>query len=97
MEKTKKNLSTKKEEKNNQNLILVKKTGKVVSDKNDKTIIVEVVDMKTHPVYKKKYRKTSRYKAHDEKNSYKLGDRVTIVQCRPISKEKTWKVVEIKK
>lgn len=97
MEKTKKNLSTKKEEKNNQNLILVKKTGKVVSDKNDKTIIVEVVDMKTHPVYKKKYRKTSRYKAHDEKNSYKLGDRVTIVQCRPISKEKTWRVVEIKK
>lgn len=97
MEKNKKNSSIKKEEKSNQNLILVKKTGNVVSDKNDKTVIVEVVDMKTHPVYKKKYRKTSRYKAHDEKNSCKVGDRITIVQCRPISKEKTWKVVEGKK
>ena len=78
-------------------VILVKKTGQVVSDKNDKTVIVEVTDIKTHPIYVKKYRKTKRYKAHDEKNECKVGDRVTIVQCRPISKDKTWKVMEIKK
>ncbi len=97
MEKNKKNLSVQTEEKNSKNPILVKKMGSVVSDKNNKTVVVEVVDMKTHPVYKKKYRKTSRYKAHDEKNSCKVGDRVIISQCRPISKEKTWKVIEIKK
>lgn len=97
MEKNKKNSPIKKEDKNSKDIIVVKKTGNVVSDKNDKTIIIEVVDMKTHPVYNKKYRKTSRYKVHDEKNNCKIGDRVTIVQCRPISKEKTWKVVETKK
>lgn len=74
-------------------IIMVKKTGQVVSDKNDKTIIVEINDFKTHPVYGKKYRETKRYKVHDEKNEFKIGDRVTIVQCRPISKEKTWKVL----
>jgi len=78
-------------------IILVKKTGHVVSDKNDKTIIVEVTVLKTHSVYTKKYRKTKRYNVHDEKNKYKIGDRVTIVQCRPISKNKAWKVVEEKK
>jgi len=88
-----KNLSKEKQDKE---IILVKKTGQVVSDKNDKTVIVEVVDIKTHPVYSKKYRKTTRYKAHDEKNEHKIGDRVTIVQCRPISKEKSWKVIESK-
>ncbi len=78
-------------------IILVKKTGQIVSDKNDKTVIVEVTDIKTHPIYVKKYRKTKRYKAHDEKNECKVGDRVTIVQCRPISKDKTWRIMEIKK
>lgn len=77
--------------------IVVKKTGTVISDKNDKTIVVEVTDLKTHPVYLKKYRKTKRYKAHDEKNQFKIGDKVTIIQCRPISKDKTWKVIEEKK
>ena len=77
-------------------VILVKKTGIVVSDKNDKTIVVEITDLKTHPVYSKKYRQTKRYKAHDEKNQCKVGDKVTIVQCRPISKDKTWKVIESK-
>ena len=75
-------------------IILVKKTGVVVSDKNDKTVVVEVTDLKTHPVYFKKYQQTKRYKAHDEKNQFKVGDKVTIVQCRPISKDKTWKVVK---
>ncbi len=78
-------------------VILVKKTGQVISDKNDKTVIVEVTDIKTHPIYVKKYRKTKRYKAHDEKNECKVGDRVMIVQCRPISKDKTWRVMEVKK
>jgi small subunit ribosomal protein S17 len=77
-------------------IILVKKTGQVVSDKNDKTVVVEVTDIKTHPVYLKKYRKTKKYKAHDEKNEFKIGDRVTIVQCKPISKDKTWTVMEKK-
>ncbi len=91
MEKIKKNLPKKTEE-TEKEIILVKKTGLVVSDKSDKTIIVEVTDIKTHPVYKKKYKKTNRYKVHDEKNEHKEGDKVVIVQCRPISKEKTWKV-----
>jgi len=90
MDKNKKN-STEKE------IIVVKKTGQVVSDKNDKTAIVEITDIKTHPVYSKKYRKTKRYKAHDEKNEAKIGDRVTIVQCKPVSKDKTWKIVTDKK
>jgi len=96
MEKIKKNISTAGKKSIEKNMILVKKTGDVVSDKNDKTIIVEITDIKTHPVYNKQYRKTKRYKAHDEKNEHKIGDRVTIVQCKPISKEKTWKVVEEK-
>jgi small subunit ribosomal protein S17 len=85
MDKTKKNSADKE-------VILVKKTGNVVSDKNDKTIIVEINDFKTHPVYGKKYRQSKRYKVHDAENEFKVGDRVTIVQCRPISKEKTWRV-----
>ncbi len=89
MDKTEKKIAKKE-------AILVKKTGQVVSDKNDKTIIVEVTDIKTHPIYVKKYRKTKRYKAHDEKNEFKIGDRVTIVQCKPISKDKTWRVLEKK-
>jgi small subunit ribosomal protein S17 len=92
MEKTKKKLPQK-PKKTEKETILVKKVGQVVSDKNDKTIIVEVVDIKTHPVYGKKYKRTNRYKVHDEKNEHKAGEKVTIVQCRPISKEKTWKVL----
>lgn len=87
-------MNKKKDQKTEKEIIQVKKTGQVVSDKNDKTIIVEVNDFKTHPVYGKKYRETKRYKVHDEKNEFKIGDRVTIVQCRPISKEKTWKVLK---
>ncbi|MFO7806997.1 MAG: 30S ribosomal protein S17 [Candidatus Moraniibacteriota bacterium] len=73
---------------------MVKKKGVVVSDKNDKTIVVEVTDLKTHPIYSKKYRKTGKYKAHDEKNAYKVGDEVVITQTKPVSKEKCWKVVD---
>ncbi|MCK5080912.1 MAG: 30S ribosomal protein S17 [Candidatus Moranbacteria bacterium] len=97
MDKIKKNSSAGKKKATDKKVILVKKTGYVVSDKNDKTIIVEVTVLKTHSVYIKKYRKSKRYKVHDEKNEYKVGDQATIVQCKPISKDKTWKVMEMEK
>jgi small subunit ribosomal protein S17 len=67
--------------------------GVVVSDKNDKTVIVSVERRVMHPVYKKIIRRTKRYAAHDEANSHKVGDTVTIRECRPISKTKRWEVV----
>jgi small subunit ribosomal protein S17 len=66
--------------------------GRVKSDKMDKTVVVEVVRFKRDPVYKKYIRSRTRYKAHDEKNEFKTGDRVEIVEHRPLSKEKRWKV-----
>lgn len=66
--------------------------GTVVSDKTDKTVVVVVERVKTHRLYKKKYNVTKRYKAHDAENSYKTGDVVEIVSCRPISKEKKYTV-----
>lgn len=75
------------------NKITARKKGKVVSAKMDKTIIVEVVSFKTHPKYIKKYKSSQRYKVHDEANRYKEGDIVEIVPCRPISKDKSYKVI----
>lgn len=75
------------------NKILFKKKGKVVRDKMDKTIVVSVVSFETHPKYKKKYKVTKRYKAHDPENKFKVGEMVEIVPCRPISKEKKFKVI----
>ena len=69
--------------------------GKVVSDKMDKTVVVEVVRRARHTVYKKYVRNRERYKAHDEKNEFKVGDRVEIMEHRPISKDKRWKVVRL--
>lgn len=66
------------------------KTGKVISDKGDKTIIVEVVRYVAHPKYIKKYPVTSKFMAHDEKNEFKIGDEVTIYETRPLSKRKRW-------
>lgn len=63
-------------------------TGVVVSNKNDKTIVVAVETSKTHPVYKKKYKQTKRYQAHDAKNEAKVGDKVSIVETRPLSATK---------
>lgn len=77
-----------------ENKILRKKKGTVVSDKMDKTIVVEVTELKTLPKYHKKYRSTKKYKVHDESNAHKVGEIVTFVECRPISKDKKWKVVE---
>ena len=63
-------------------------TGVVVSDKNDKTIVVAVQTSKTHPVYKKQYKQTKRYQAHDAKNDAHVGDVVTIVETKPMSATK---------
>lgn len=73
--------------------IITRKKGRVVSDKMDKTVVVAVDIFKTHPKYKKKYKSTKRYKAHDENNKYKVGDKVEIVAVKPISKDKKYKVV----
>ena len=67
--------------------------GTVVSDKNNKTVIVAVERRVMHPVYKKFIRRSKRYAAHDETNVHKIGDTVYIRECRPISKSKRWEVV----
>lgn len=69
--------------------------GTVVSDKMDKTVVVEVKRIKKHPLYKKRFEVKKRYKAHDEQNKYKPGDKVVIEETRPISKDKRWRVVEV--
>jgi len=68
-------------------------TGAVISDKMQKTVVVEVERLKEHPKYKRRYKVRKRYKAHDEKGEYHLGDKVVIEECRPISKEKRWRVI----
>lgn len=75
------------------NKIIAKKKGLVVSDKMDKTIVVAVTEFKTHPKYRKKYKLTKRYKVHCEAGKYKVGDVVEIAPCRPVSKDKTYKVI----
>lgn len=67
--------------------------GVVVSDKMDKTRVVEVSRLKKHPKYSKYYRVTAKFKAHDEKNEYKTGDKVTIEETRPMSREKRWRII----
>ena len=69
--------------------------GLVVSDKMDKTVVVVVETKKVHPLYKKASRVTKKYKAHDENNACKIGDKVKIVETRPLSNEKNWRVTEI--
>ncbi len=69
--------------------------GTVVSDKMDKTVVVEVLRAKPHPIYGKVVRRTKRYKAHDEENKCREGDVVRILESRPLSKEKRWVVVDI--
>lgn len=71
------------------------KTGRVVSDKMDKTVVVAVDYRRQHPIYKKALRRTSRFKAHDEKNECQIGDVVRIEEVRPLSKTKRWIVREI--
>ena len=69
-------------------------SGTVISDKMQKTVIVKIEKVKTHPKYKRRYKIHKKYKAHDEKGEYKVGDKVIIEECRPISKEKKWRVVK---
>ena len=68
-------------------------TGKVVSDKMQKTVVVEVESMREHPKYRRRYKVHKNYKAHDEKGEYKVGDKIIIEECRPLSKDKRWKVI----
>ena len=71
------------------------RVGKVVSDKMDKTVVVTVEDRVAHPIYKKIIGRTYRLKAHDENNECGVGDRVRVMETRPLSKDKRWRVVEI--
>ena len=71
------------------------RTGMVVSDKMDKTVVVAIQDNVKHPLYKKIIKRTVKFKAHDEKNEAKTCDRVRIMETRPLSKDKRWRLVEI--
>ena len=69
--------------------------GTVVSDKMDKTVVVAVEDSVAHPIYNKTVKRTYKLKAHDEENTCKAGDRVKVMETRPLSKDKRWRLVEI--
>jgi len=69
--------------------------GTVVSDVQDKTIVVKTVRRVTHPLYKKQYTVSKNYQAHDEKNEAQVGDKVSIAETKPISKNKSWKLVKV--
>ena len=71
------------------------RVGKVVSDKMDKTIVVAIEDNVRHPLYKKIIKNTVKLKAHDENNECRVGDRVMVMETRPLSKDKRWRLVEI--
>lgn len=71
------------------------RTGKVVSDKMDKTIVVAIETSVKHPLYGKIIKRTYKLKAHDENNECKIGDKVKVMETRPISKEKRWRLVEV--
>ena len=71
------------------------RTGKVVSDKMDKTIVVAVEDHVRHPLYKKIVKRTYKLKAHDENNECQIGDKVKVMETRPLSKDKRWRLVSI--
>ena len=71
------------------------RTGTVISDKMDKTVVVAIEDRVAHPLYKKIVKRTYKLKAHDENNSCHVGDMVKVMETRPLSKDKRWRVVEI--
>ncbi|MFA5155358.1 MAG: 30S ribosomal protein S17 [Patescibacteria group bacterium] len=68
--------------------------GVVVSAKNDKTIVVKVEAVKKHPKYQKRYAVSRKYKVHDENNQYHVGDKVSFIECRPLSRDKRWRVIK---
>jgi len=69
--------------------------GIVISDKMDKSIVIKVQDLVQHPLYRRVIKRTSNFMAHDEENACGIGDRVRIMECRPLSKNKCWRLVEI--
>lgn len=71
------------------------RVGKVVSDKMDKTVVVAVETFVSHPLYSKQMKKTTKFKAHDENNECRIGDKVKIMETRPLSKQKRWRLVDI--
>ena len=71
------------------------RVGKVVSDKVDKTVVVAIIDNVKHPLYKKIIKRTVKLKAHDEENQCRIGDKVELMETRPLSKDKRWRVVNI--
>ena len=71
------------------------RVGKVVSDKMDKTIVVAIADNVKHPLYKKIIKRTVKLKAHEENNECRIGDRVEVMETRPLSKDKRWRVTNI--
>ncbi|MBP8952966.1 MAG: 30S ribosomal protein S17 [Armatimonadetes bacterium] len=75
--------------------VIATREGVVVSDKMDKTVVVAVERLTRHPLYGRVVRRTRKFKAHDERNECHAGDRVRIQHCRPLSKDKSWRVIEI--
>ena len=71
------------------------KVGKVISDKMDKTVVVAVEELEQHKLYKKPVKRTVKFHAHDEKNDAPVGDKVSLMETRPLSKTKRWRVVEV--
>lgn len=71
-----------------------KLTGIITSNKMQKTVVVRIERIKEHPKYKRRYKIHKKYKAHNERGEYKIGDKVVIEECRPISKEKKWRVIK---
>ncbi|MFZ5634519.1 MAG: 30S ribosomal protein S17 [Bacillota bacterium] len=71
------------------------RTGYVVSDKMDKTVVVSVETLVRHPLYQRTFRRTRKFKAHDGENACRVGDKVKIMETRPLSKDKRWRIVEI--
>jgi small subunit ribosomal protein S17 len=82
--------------KKEQEIIRKKFSGVVVKDANEKTVLVRVETVKTHPKYHKRYTVSRNYQVHDEKNEYKIGDKLVFVECRPYSKSKKWRVINAK-
>ncbi len=70
-------------------------TGEVISDRMDKTVVVAVKRLSQHPVYKKTIKKVTKFKAHNEENKARIGDKVSIIESRPLSKDKRWRVLEV--
>lgn len=68
--------------------------GLIVNDKMDKTLVVKVTRVKVHPKYKKRYKVFKKYKVHDKNNEFKIGDKVIFEECRPLSKDKRWRVIK---